>query len=492
MAQFVFPPQSIDTTGLATEATQLLNEAHLAAIEVSTDNIDVSTASIDTKTPALGQATMANSSPVVIASDQSAVPVTGPLTDAELRATPVDVLGPLTDTELRATPVPVSGPLTDTQLRATPVDVLGPLTDVELRATPVDVLGPLTDTELRATPVPISGTVAVTATDLDIRDLNSATDSVTVVATNLDIRDLTSVSDSVSAVQSGAWAVAVNNFPATQPVSGTVAVTQSTSPWIVDGSAVTQPVSAASLPLPTGASTSALQTTGNSSLSSIDGKVPANLTVTATRLLVDGSGVTQPVSGTVTATATDLDIRDLTSASDSVEVLQSTHDDLNLNANIQVGDADVANGNPVPVSDAGSSLTVDAVNLDIRDLTSVSDSVSAVQSGTWTIQPGNTANTTAWLVKEQRSSTATLSNVASSASSVTLLSSNANRLNATIFNDSTQVLYVKFGATASATSYTVQIAANGYYELPVSNIYTGIIDGIWASANGNARVTELT
>lgn len=41
----------------------------------------------------------------------------------------------------------------------------------------------------------------------------------------------------------------------------------------VDGSAVTQPVSAAALPLPTGASTSALQTTGNTSLSSIDSKL---------------------------------------------------------------------------------------------------------------------------------------------------------------------------------------------------------------------------
>ena len=37
----------------------------------------------------------------------------------------------------------------------------------------------------------------------------------------------------------------------------------------------TQPISAASLPLPTGASTSALQTTGNTSLSSIDTKTPA-------------------------------------------------------------------------------------------------------------------------------------------------------------------------------------------------------------------------
>lgn len=45
----------------------------------------------------------------------------------------------------------------------------------------------------------------------------------------------------------------------------------------VDGSDVTQPVSAASLPLPTGAATSALQATGNTSLSSIAAGTPAAL-----------------------------------------------------------------------------------------------------------------------------------------------------------------------------------------------------------------------
>jgi hypothetical protein len=44
----------------------------------------------------------------------------------------------------------------------------------------------------------------------------------------------------------------------------------------VDGSGVTQPVSAAALPLPTGASTSAKQDTGNTSLASIDTKIPAS------------------------------------------------------------------------------------------------------------------------------------------------------------------------------------------------------------------------
>jgi hypothetical protein len=69
----------------------------------------------------------------------------------------------------------------------------------------------------------------------------------------------------------------------------------------VDPSGVTSPISAASLPLPTGAATEA-------TISTLNGKVPANLTVSSTRLLVDGSGVTQPVSGTVTVNAgTNLD-----------------------------------------------------------------------------------------------------------------------------------------------------------------------------------------
>lgn len=90
----------------------------------------------------------------------------------------------------------------------------------------------------------------------------------------------------------------------------------------------------------------------------------------------------------------------------------------------------------------------------------------------------------------QKASTATLSNVASSATSVTILAANTARKGAQIYNDSTQICYVKFGTTASSTSFTVPLAAATYYELPAG--YTGRIDGIWVSANGNARVTEVT
>lgn len=183
----------------------------------------------------------------------------------------------------------------------------------------------------------------------------------------------------------------------------------------------TQPISAASLPLPTGAATAAKQDTGNTSLSSLDTKLgEVQASPTANTVLDRLKAIATALAGTLTV---------------------ATH--------------------------------------------------AVTQSGTWTVQPGNTANTTAWLIKAQRASTGTTTSVAGSASNGTLLASNSNRLGATIYNDSTAVLYVKLGATASSTSYTVQLAANGgYYEVPAN--YTGIIDGIWASATGNARITELS
>jgi len=63
----------------------------------------------------------------------------------------------------------------------------------------------------------------------------------------------------------------------------------------VDGSGVTQPISVSSLPLPSGAATSANQETGNTSLSSIDGKLPD---LTDGKIPVDASGSSVTQSGT--------------------------------------------------------------------------------------------------------------------------------------------------------------------------------------------------
>lgn len=92
-------------------------------------------------------------------------------------------------------------------------------------------------------------------------------------------------------------------------------------------------------------------------------------------------------------------------------------------------------------------------------------------------------------VRDLTVAAATLANVAGSATSVTLLASNAAARSRIIHNDSTAALYLKFGATASTTSYTVRLDADAYYEFPAP-LYTGVVDGIWASATGSARTTE--
>jgi len=90
----------------------------------------------------------------------------------------------------------------------------------------------------------------------------------------------------------------------------------------------------------------------------------------------------------------------------------------------------------------------------------------------------------------QQAQTSTGSNVAGSATSVTLLSANNSRKGGSIYNDSSAILYVKFGTTASTTDFKVALAAGSYYEIPAG--YVGRIDGIWASATGSARVAEET
>lgn len=87
-------------------------------------------------------------------------------------------------------------------------------------------------------------------------------------------------------------------------------------------------------------------------------------------------------------------------------------------------------------------------------------------------------------------STGTVTSVNDTNADATILAANTARYGASVYNDSTVVLYLLVGAgTASATNYTVKLQPDDYYEVPYG--YTGILKGIWASdASGAARVTE--
>lgn len=148
-------------------------------------------------------------------------------------------------------------------------------------------------------------------------------------------------------------------------------------------------------------------------------------------------------------------------------------------ASIAAGDNNIGNVDIVtlPALPAGTNNIGD---VDVLTLPAITGTVTA------------NAGTGTFATKETRAATSAVTSVSDTASSTTLLAANANRLGATVYNDSTVALYLKLGATASLTSFTVKMAADSYFEVPFS--YTGIIDGIWASdtGGGTARISELS
>jgi hypothetical protein len=221
---------------------------------------------------------------------------------------------------------------------------------------------------------------------------------------------------------------------------------------MADGVAIT----AASLPLPSGAATSANQTTANTSLANLDtdlgaqadasassdtgtfslislfkrllsritSLVPANLTVTSTRLLVDGSGVTQPVSGTITANA----------GTGSFIVAQSTAS--SLKAQVQVLDS---GGSQITYASTGTAGTPASDVVTVQGISGGTPLPVRPRNGAITVTTGTTSS--------------------SANTSAQALASNTSRQYLLIQNISDTDMYFNFGA--AATTSNLLVAKNG-------------------------------
>lgn len=89
--------------------------------------------------------------------------------------------------------------------------------------------------------------------------------------------------------------------------------------------------------------------------------------------------------------------------------------------------------------------------------------------------------------------TATMTSVDDLNTNQTLLAANVQRKGFFINNVSDEILYIKFGATATTSDYSVKIAANAMYEHMGPVVYVGQVDGIWAAnSTGAAKITELS
>lgn len=182
-------------------------------------------------------------------------------------------------------------------------------------------------------------------------------------------------------------------------------------------------------------------------------------------------------------------------------------DGSNIGGGGGVGDMNLAEvgGNPVDtgpgIADVATLRTVSAsddpavISLQIIDDWDESDraKVNPIvgQSGV-AANSGNISANTIRVVKGG-ASTASVTSVNDTAASTQLLAANANRVKYSVFNNSTEILYLKNGLAASLTDFSVAIpplAQFGYYE---DTHYTGRVDGVWANnAAGAALITEYT
>lgn len=136
-------------------------------------------------------------------------------------------------------------------------------------------------------------------------------------------------------------------------------------------------------------------------------------------LLTDSSATTQPVSGTVTA---------------------------NLAAGTNnIGDVDVLTL-PVAFNTGTRSATTQRVTIATDDV------VPASQSGTWTVQPGNTVNTTPWLVTPTPVTSGGLSVFSASVTTVQSVKASAGQIYGWhFFNTTAAVAYVQIFNVASGS-----------------------------------------
>jgi len=102
------------------------------------------------------------------------------------------------------------------------------------------------------------------------------------------------------------------------------------------------------------------------------------------------------------------------------------------------------------------------------------------------------AKDTVSIVAKQTTSV-TIDAVDSGGASVEIVPANAARIGLHIVNTDTADLFIRYGGTATATSYTVKIAAGADWTMPPTYTYTGSIVGIWGGTpgSGQAVYTEI-
>lgn len=202
------------------------------------------------------------------------------------------------------------------------------------------------------------------------------------------------------------------------------------------------------------------------------------------------------------------------SGSLEVNASQDTHDDLNANVNLQVADTDVSNSNPVPVSDAGGSLTVDnagltelaaAINASSQlDINVAADAVGLATESTLsnldTTATSILADTaaidtsTASIDTKLTTTNTKLTDIETNTDSLTVVGggTEATALRVTLANDSTGVLTVDDGGGSLTIDGTVAATQSGTWDINDISGTISLPTGAATESTLNSILTKAT
>jgi hypothetical protein len=233
--------------------------------------------------------------------------------------------------------------------------------------------------------------------------------------------------------------------------------------------------------LPTGAATSALQTTGNTSLSSIN-------THTANIDTILNGDILTALQDIDTSTV-DIDSNTSILANVTVGYGAPTTNGLRTAAMMGVGTAAVSNANPVPISDAGGSITVDGT-------------VAATQSGNWSTRTQDGAGTaigsnygsaaSALRVAAQIGNASAVADFGTGASSAqTLRVVNASDSPAPKGRSYADSSSLNYGSTSVTTGAWVQLIASSAATINALTIFSGCGETIELGTGAAASETRV-
>lgn len=333
---------------------------------------------------------------------------------------------------------------------------------------------------------------------------------------------------SFGATQSGTWTVQPGN-------------TANTTAWKVTGAGgtfpvtgtfwqATQPISASSLPLPSGAATSALQTTGNSTLSTINTSIGSTNTAIGTSntkldtlnssigtvnttlgspFQAGGSigntafGATQSGTWNINNVSGTISLPTGASTSSNQTAIQAT---AGSDASKAIAVQGITGGKAVPVSGTFWQTTQP-----VSGSVTVSGTVAATQSGTWNVGSittlpslpagSNTIGKVEHVTSTSGGSTSHFAVMAATTNATNVKSSAGQLYNITVFNNSADIAYLKFYNKASAPTcnsdtvvaeYLIPGSASGAgasITLPQGKYFSS---GISYCVTGGIAVTDNT